>query len=69
MEQLLSQVYVLLLSQFVRVFTQGLPTKAVNGLMREAGKGLAKELLEGKRPASPHPVARMRRLTNAALGA
>ena len=50
-EQLLSQAYVPLLSQFVQVFTQGLPTKTVNDLMRQAGKGLADELLGGTRPA------------------
>ena len=49
-EQLLSQAYVPLLTQFVRVFTAGLSTKAVNSLMRDAGKGLAGELLGGKRP-------------------
>ena len=49
-EQLLSQAYVPLLSQFVRVFTRGRPAKEVNALMREAGKGLAEELLGGKRP-------------------
>jgi predicted ArsR family transcriptional regulator len=48
-EQLLSQAYVPLLTQFVRVFTAGLPTKTVNALMREAGKGLAGELRGGKR--------------------
>ena len=50
-EQLLSQAYVPLLSQFVRVLTEGLPKKAINALMREAGKGLAEELLGGKRPS------------------
>ena len=50
-EQLLSEAYVPLLAQFVRVFTRGLPTKAVTELMREAGKGLADELLGRKRPS------------------
>ena len=50
-EQLLSQAYVPLLSQFVRVFTQGLSAKRVNDLMRQAGKSLAEELLAGKRPS------------------
>jgi DeoR family transcriptional regulator, suf operon transcriptional repressor len=49
-EQLLSQAYVPLLSQFVRVFTRGRAAKEVNALMREAGKELAEEFLGGKRP-------------------
>ena len=48
-EQLLSQAYVPVLTQFVQVFTEGLSTKAVNDLMRKAGKALADELSGGKR--------------------
>ena len=48
-EQLLSQAYVPLLSQFVQVCTRGRPAKEVNALMRAAGKGLAEEFLGGKR--------------------
>jgi DeoR family transcriptional regulator, suf operon transcriptional repressor len=50
-EQLLSQAYVPLLMQLVHVFTRGLPTRTATALMREAGKGLAEELVAGKRPS------------------
>jgi predicted ArsR family transcriptional regulator len=43
-EQLLSQAYVPLLTQLVQVFANALPSDQVDGLMREAGKGLAHEL-------------------------
>lgn len=49
-EQLLSQAYVPLLAQLVRVFTNGLTAKAVSELMREAGKGLAEELMDDRKP-------------------
>lgn len=70
-EQLLSQAYVPLLAQFVRVFTRGLTAKEVNGLMREAGKGLAEELLGGKRPSGNLRVrvATVANLMNEQLGA
>jgi DeoR family transcriptional regulator, suf operon transcriptional repressor len=70
-EQLLSQAYVPLLSQFVRVFTQELPTEAVNDLMRQAGRGLADELLGGTRPSGglKARVALVSRLMNEQLGA
>lgn len=50
-EQLLSQAYVPLLTQLVQVFASALPTKQVDALMRQAGKGLANELPFDKRPA------------------
>ena len=50
-EQLLSQAYVPLLTQLVQVFASALPTKQVDALMRQAGKGLAYELPFDKRPA------------------
>src|SRR3990170_5594005 len=40
-EQLLSQAYIPLLTQLVRVFADGLPPDQVDALMREAGRGLA----------------------------
>lgn len=43
-EQLLSQAYIPLLTQLVDVFASALPPKQVDGLMREAGKGLATQL-------------------------
>ena len=49
-EQLLSRAYIPLLSQLVRVFSNALPSEQVEALLREAGKGLADELLAGKRP-------------------
>jgi predicted ArsR family transcriptional regulator len=70
-EQLLSQAYVPLLTQLVRVFAKGLPTKAVNALMREAGLRMAEELLGGKPPSGslPRRVALVNRLMNEQLGA
>ena len=50
-EQLLSQAYVPLLTQLVKVFAGALPAAQVDALMREAGRGLANELPFGKRPA------------------
>lgn len=49
-EQLLSQAYVPLLTQLVRVLTRGLPARVVNDVMRETGRALADELSGGKRP-------------------
>lgn len=70
-EQLLSQAYVPLLLQFVRVLTRGLTTRAVNDLMREAGKELADELSGGHRPSGDlHArVALSSQLMNEQLGA
>jgi len=48
-EQLLSEAYVPLLTQLVRVFTEGLPAKTVGKLMHEAGRELAEELCGGKK--------------------
>jgi predicted ArsR family transcriptional regulator len=50
-EQLISQAYIPLLMQFVRVLTRGMPVKAVNDLMRSAGSELAEELSGGHRPS------------------
>ncbi len=43
-EQLLSQAYLPFLTQLVQVFSSALPAKQIDVLMREAGKGLAREL-------------------------
>ena len=70
-EQLLSQAYVPLLTQLVRVFANALPSKQVNALMREAGRGLANELPFPTRPtASLHArVSAASELLNTHLGA
>jgi DeoR family transcriptional regulator, suf operon transcriptional repressor len=48
-EQLLSKAYIPLLMQLVRVFSSALPAGQLDDLLREAGKGLADELSQGKR--------------------
>jgi predicted ArsR family transcriptional regulator len=70
-EQLLSQAYMPLLTQLVQVFANALPTKQVDALMREAGKGLANELPFAKRPTAPlHArVSAASELLNTQLGA
>jgi DeoR family transcriptional regulator, suf operon transcriptional repressor len=70
-EQLLSQAYLPLLMQLVQVFANALPTKQVDALMREAGKGLANELALAKRPAGTlqSRVSAASELLNRELGA
>jgi predicted ArsR family transcriptional regulator len=70
-EQLLSQAYVPLLTQLVQVFASALPTKQVDALMRQAGKGLADELPFGKRPVGSLDarVSAASELLNKQLGA
>jgi DeoR family transcriptional regulator, suf operon transcriptional repressor len=70
-EQLLSQAYVPLLTQLVQAFANALPTKQVDGLMREAGKGLANELPFARRPSGTlHArVSMASKLLNEQLGA
>jgi DeoR family transcriptional regulator, suf operon transcriptional repressor len=70
-EQLLSQAYVPLLSELVRVFASGLPAEQVERLMRESGKGLAASLLLGKRPSGNlrSRVSAASELMNEQLGA
>ena len=48
-EQVLSKAYIPLLTQLVRTFAEGLPAEQVDELLRTAGKGLAKELLRGRK--------------------
>jgi DeoR family suf operon transcriptional repressor len=50
-EQLLSSAYIPLLTHLVDVFTEGLPAAQLEGMLRQAGKRLARELSPGKRPA------------------
>ena len=70
-EQLLSQAYMPLLTQLVQVFASALPTRQVNTLMRDAGKGLANELLFVRRSTGTlHArVSAASELLNAQLGA
>jgi len=70
-EQLLSRAYVPLLMQLFGTFTQGLSADQVNGLMRKAGKGLADELCQEKRPSGSlrSRVSFASRLLNEQLGA
>lgn len=49
-EQLLSRAYRPLLTQLVQTFSRGFAPRQVDALMRNAGKGLANELLAGSRP-------------------
>lgn len=50
-EQLLSKAYIPLLAHLVRVFADALPAPQLDALLRQAGKGLAGELSQGRRPA------------------
>lgn len=70
-EQLLSRAYIPLLTHLVRVFGTGLPAHQVKALLREAGRGLANELLAGKRRAGGlrSRVALASELMNEQLGA
>lgn len=49
-EQLLSRAYVPLLVQLVRVFAENVPASDLERLFRQAGAGLADELLNAQRP-------------------
>ena len=70
-EQLLSKAYVPLLTQLVQVFSDALPAGQVNTLLRQAGKGLADQLAQGKRLSGslPSRVAMASELLNEQLGA
>jgi predicted ArsR family transcriptional regulator len=48
-EQLLSKAYIPLLTQLVGAFVEALPAHQMATLLRRAGKGLARELTQGKR--------------------
>ncbi len=69
-EQLLSQAYMPLLTQLVQVFANALPPKQVDALMREVGRGLARELPSAKRTGSLQArVLAASELLNKELGA
>jgi predicted ArsR family transcriptional regulator len=70
-EQLLSQAYVPLLTQLVRVFARALPGEVVDDLMRETGRELAQLLLNGTRSsgAVAGRAALASQLMNERLGA
>jgi predicted ArsR family transcriptional regulator len=48
-EQLLSKAYIPLLTQLVGAFAEALPAHQMVALLRRAGKGLARDLAQGKR--------------------
>jgi predicted ArsR family transcriptional regulator len=70
-EQLLSQAYVPLLTQLVQVFASALPAEQVDALMREAGRGLARELPFARQPGGTleSRVTAASELLNKELGA
>ncbi|PYR92022.1 MAG: hypothetical protein DMF84_14680 [Acidobacteria bacterium] len=70
-EQLLSKAYIPLLGQLVRVFAEALPADQVDELLRRSGKGLADELLRGKRASGSlrSRVAMASEMMNEQLGA
>jgi predicted ArsR family transcriptional regulator len=47
-EQLLSQAYIPLLTQLVDVFAETMPARQVDGLLRQVGKKLARQLSAGR---------------------
>jgi len=69
-EQLLSRAYIPLLSHLVDVFTNGLPARQVDALLRAAGKKLAGELSSGRPSGTLQSrVTAASELLNAQLGA
>lgn len=70
-EHLLSRAYVPVLSHLVHVFANGLSTADLNQFMRDAGTGLAAELLVGRPPVGDLKtrVEAASRLMNEHLGA
>lgn len=70
-EHLLSQAYMPLLAQLVRVFVDRLPSKQVEALFAESGRHLADELLAGKKLTGPleSRVRAASELINERLGA
>jgi predicted ArsR family transcriptional regulator len=69
-EQLLSGAYLPLLTQLVDVFTRGLPAEQLDGLLRETGRQLGRQLTPGNRRASlAARVQGASRLLNEKLGA
>ena len=70
-EQLLSSAYIPLLTHLIQAFAEGLPANQVETILRQAGKGLAGDLLRGKRPAGKlgFRVALVSEMMNEQLGA
>lgn len=70
-EQVLSSAYIPLLTQLVDVFTDRLPPRQLEALLRQAGRRLADELSRGRRPAGSlgSRVAAASDLLNEQLGA
>jgi predicted ArsR family transcriptional regulator len=70
-EQLLSSAYIPLLTNLIDTFADGLPTKQVETILRQAGRKLAGELSRGKRPAGNlgSRVAMVSEMMNEQLGA
>jgi DeoR family transcriptional regulator, suf operon transcriptional repressor len=70
-EQLLSSAYIPLLTNLIQTFAEGLPANQVEAILRQAGKGLAGDLLRGRRPAGNlgSRVALVSEMMNEQLGA
>jgi predicted ArsR family transcriptional regulator len=70
-EQLLSRAYIPLLTHLVRVFAAGVPRRQLDALMRDAGRGLADELvpLKGNGRSLRSRVLHASELLNEQLGA
>lgn len=70
-EQLLSKAYIPLLMQLVGACAEGLPAHQMVALLRRAGKGLARDLAQGKRLAGSlrSRVAMASHMMNQHLGA
>lgn len=70
-EQLLSSAYIPLLTQLVDVFAAGVPPRQLEGMLREAGRRLAADLMRGRRPAGDLAmrVAAASEMLNDQLGA
>jgi predicted ArsR family transcriptional regulator len=70
-EQLLSQAYAPFLTEMVRVFSDALPSRDVDRLMRKVGAGLAEQLPNHARPSASLAarVAAASELLNHQLGA
>ncbi len=70
-EQLLSKAYIPVLSQLIRVFSAGVPAAQLEAMLRQAGTGLADELLGARRPTGSvrSRVSAASELLNHELGA
>lgn len=70
-EQLLSSAYIPLLTSLIDTFADGLPTRQVEAMLRQAGRRLAGELTRGKRPTGSlaSRVAMVSEMMNDQLGA